>query len=200
MLLPCLALVLVFYSGQDCAVCSEADPAAVSAAKRNLEEAFALALTLPDCSGTSNLDSCRNFERLLSDAFDSLHGVVESHRVAETADCFSCDSRSEIAHGAVQLSRCSQEKGYADFAPPSPDEVTRDGERLLRALREGEKAERRKIELPLGRPMLRSSLRRRRLRRTGGAPADAVPGSDRPISHGPVGNGIPRSLAIQAGF
>ncbi|HEY7699448.1 MAG TPA: hypothetical protein VIE88_13585 [Vicinamibacteria bacterium] len=123
MLLPSLALVLVFYaghSGQDCPVCSEADPAAVSAAKRNLEEAFALALTLPDCSGTSNLDSCRTLERLLTEASDSLRKVVESHRIAEANDCLSCDPRSEItplALALMHLGKLLEEKGHGDFAP-----------------------------------------------------------------------------------
>src|SRR3972149_10251197 len=67
---------------QGCAACSVEDPVAIAAAKHDLEEAFALALSLPDCSGASNLESCRNMERLLSGAFDSLQDVVDSHRVA----------------------------------------------------------------------------------------------------------------------
>jgi len=110
-----IALVL-----QDCAACSAEDPVAIAAVKQDLEEAFALALSLPDCSGASNLDSCRNMERLLSEAFDSLQDVVESHRVAETSDCLSCDPRPEVAPLAATLAHLGkllEEKGHADFGP-----------------------------------------------------------------------------------
>jgi hypothetical protein len=105
---------------QACAACSAADPAALSSAKADLEEAFATALSLPDCSGESNLDSCRSMERLLSEAFDSLRRVIESHRAEETGDCLTCDPAPEIAPLAASLAhlgRLLEEKGHVDFSP-----------------------------------------------------------------------------------
>jgi hypothetical protein len=110
-----LALLL-----QECNACSAEDPVALAAAKRHLEEAFALALSLPDCSGVSNLDSCRGMESHLSDAFDSLRDVFESHRASETSGCLSCDPKPELAPLAatlVHLGRLLEEKGHADFGP-----------------------------------------------------------------------------------
>jgi hypothetical protein len=112
-----LALALLL---QDCPACSEADPVALSEAQRDLEEAFAAALALPDCSGASNLDSCRGIEGHLSEAFDSLMDAVESHRDRETSECLSCDPRLQIvplAAALVHLGRLLEEKGLSDFAP-----------------------------------------------------------------------------------
>jgi hypothetical protein len=105
---------------QDCPACAAGDPEAIAAAKSDLEEAFALALSLPDCSGAANLDSCRAMEGFLSEAFDSLKDIVASHRTAETIDCLSCDPRPEIAPLAatlVHLGKILVEKGHEDFAP-----------------------------------------------------------------------------------
>jgi len=110
-----LALLL-----QDCPACSAEDPVTIAAAKRDLEEAFTVLLSLPDCSGAANLDSCRSAERHLSEAFDSLQAAVESHRVAETSDCLSCDPRPEVAPLAatlVHLGKLLEEKGQTDFGP-----------------------------------------------------------------------------------
>jgi hypothetical protein len=114
-----LALAIALFL-QDCAPCSADDPVAIAEAKRALEEAFSLGLSLPDCSGASNLDACRGVERHLSDAFDSLRSVVESRRVAEESECLSCDPRPEIAPLAatlVHLGKLLEEKGHADFGP-----------------------------------------------------------------------------------
>jgi len=114
-----VALAAALLLLQDCPVCSAAEPVALAAAKSDLEEAFALALSLPDCSGASNLDSCHTLEGRLSEAFESLQGVVESQRVAEAGECLSCDPRAEIAPlGAMllQLGKLLEEKGHADFA------------------------------------------------------------------------------------
>jgi hypothetical protein len=112
--------LLLAFLAQDCGPCSAADPVAISAAKDDLKEAFALALALPDCSGAANLESCRIMERHLSDAFDSLQGVVQSRRVADTGDCLSCDPGLEVAPLAaalVQLGKLLEEKGHGDFSP-----------------------------------------------------------------------------------
>jgi hypothetical protein len=105
---------------QDCGACSAADPEAISAAKDGLNQAFALSLTLPDCAGASNLESCRGVERHLSDAFDVLLNVVQNHRASETGACLSCDPSSDVAPlGAalVHLGALLEEKGHSDFGP-----------------------------------------------------------------------------------
>ncbi len=115
-----MSRLLLAFLLQDCGACSAADPVAVSAAEENLKEAFALVLSLPDCAGAVNLESCRGVERHLSDAFDSLQNVVQSHRVAETEDCVSCDPRPEVAPlvaALVQLGKLLLEKGHGDFGP-----------------------------------------------------------------------------------
>jgi hypothetical protein len=103
----------------DCGACAAADPAAVSEARRNLEEVFSLSLSLPDCSGAQNLESCRAMEKLLFEAFDSLRSVVESHRSGE-GGCLSCDPRfdlSPMGAAAVHLGKLLEQKGHADFSP-----------------------------------------------------------------------------------
>ncbi len=105
---------------QECAACSVEETVAISAAKGDLEEAFALALALPDCTGASSLDSCRKMEGFLSDAFDTLRDVVETHRAEDRGDCLSCDPRAEIAPLAevlLHLGKLLEEKGHVDFAP-----------------------------------------------------------------------------------
>jgi hypothetical protein len=102
-----------------CGGCAATDPAPVAEARRHLEGAFSLVLSLPDCSGASNLESCRAMEKLLSEAFASLRGIVESHRSGEKG-CLSCDPRPELASmgaATVHLGKLLEEKGHADFAP-----------------------------------------------------------------------------------
>jgi hypothetical protein len=110
-------LALLF---QECGACSAAEPVAISSAKEHLNAAFALTLSLPDCSGASNLESCRSVEGHLSDAFDSLRSIVENRPASEAGGCLSCDPRPEIVpFGAalVQLGKLLQEKGHDDFGP-----------------------------------------------------------------------------------
>ncbi|MGH9323122.1 MAG: hypothetical protein ACRD21_07985 [Vicinamibacteria bacterium] len=88
--------------------------------KENLEEAFFLTLSLPDCAGASNLDSCRAMERLLSESFETLEDVVATHRKEGSSDCLSCDVRPHLAPLAASLEalgRLLVEKGHVDFAP-----------------------------------------------------------------------------------
>jgi hypothetical protein len=113
-----LGLFLTFFA-QDCGSCS-ADPEALSAAKDDVKEAFALALSLPDCSGAANLETCRAMEGLLTEAFDALTGVVESQRTGGTGGCLACDPRPEVVPlgaAVVSLGKLLEEKGYGDFAP-----------------------------------------------------------------------------------
>jgi hypothetical protein len=76
-------------------------------------------LTLPDCRGAANLQSCRQAEGLLAEAFAALEAIVSEHR-AEGASCLSCDPRASLApliEGLVALGRLLAQKGYEDFAP-----------------------------------------------------------------------------------
>jgi hypothetical protein len=91
----------------------------VQSVKHDLEEAFRIILTLPDCHGASNLQSCRTAEGLLAEAFAALEVVVNEHR-AEGAGCLSCDPRASLAplvEGLASLGRLLAQKGYEDFAP-----------------------------------------------------------------------------------
>jgi hypothetical protein len=98
---------------EECPACSTA----ASSARQELEAAFAVALSLPDCRGAENLESCRKLEALLSQAFESLQVVLEAGRGEGT--CLSCDPRPEVAPLAsalLHLGRLLEEKGYAEFS------------------------------------------------------------------------------------
>jgi len=116
-LLPGLLLALL---AQDCGACSTADPVALSSATDDIKEAFTLALSLPDCSGATNLESCRGMERHLTEAFDSLRAVVDSQRAAGMGDCLACDPRPGIVplgEVLISLGRLLEAKGHGDFGP-----------------------------------------------------------------------------------
>jgi hypothetical protein len=106
-------------SRQECSDCGPPDDASVQSVKLDLEAAFRTILTLPDCGGATNLQSCRTAEGHLAEAFASIEAIVSEHR-AEGASCLSCDPRASLAplvEGLAALGRLLAQKGYEDFAP-----------------------------------------------------------------------------------
>jgi hypothetical protein len=118
-MMPLSGLLLALLA-QECGACATADPVALSSATDDVREAFTLALSLSDCSGATNLESCRGMERHLTEAFDSLSAVVDSQRAAGSGDCLACDPRPEIVplgEVVISLGRLLEAKGHGDFGP-----------------------------------------------------------------------------------
>lgn len=109
----------------ECAPCGsgESEAIAIQSAKRDLEQAFQLALSLPDCAGADNLQSCRQMESLLSSAFTSLQRLVDASRASESSEgegCLSCDPRPAVmplASTLAALGGLLESKEYEEFEP-----------------------------------------------------------------------------------
>lgn len=119
MVLVCSWLASIQALTQDCLPCAVAEGEA-SSARDQLEQAFGLALTIPDCRGTDNLESCRQIEGLLLDAFGSLSSQFRSLETDAAAGCLSCDPRPQIlplARGLASVADLLEQKGYEEFGP-----------------------------------------------------------------------------------
>ena len=103
---------------QDCLPCTVTQDERASGVREHLEQAFSLALTIPDCRGTENLESCRQIEGLLADAFESLSRLFQSLETDAAAGCLSCDPRPQLAPmagGLASLADLLEQKGYEEF-------------------------------------------------------------------------------------
>jgi hypothetical protein len=101
-----------------CPACGSAESEAARSAKRDLESAFEIFLTLSDCAGPEHLQSCRDVERLLSSAFSSLKGLVDENGRQDSSGCLSCDTHPVVmplASALAALGKLLEEKGYQEL-------------------------------------------------------------------------------------
>ena len=101
--------------GQECAPCGDYD--LVSEQRRKLEEAFRLSLTVPDCLGISNLNTCREVEKNLEEVTEALEAVIEAQSSEGGSRCLSCDPGPyllSMAHGLNNLTYFLLDNGYGD--------------------------------------------------------------------------------------
>lgn len=101
--------------GQECAPCGDYDM--VSEQRRKLEAAFSLSLTVPDCLGISNLNTCREIEKALEEVTGAVDLLMRARLSDEGAGCLSCDPRPHLmslAHGLNNLTYFLLDNGYGD--------------------------------------------------------------------------------------
>lgn len=102
-------------SAQNCEPCT----AGSHSVSERLEEAFRLALGLPDCSGTDRLKGCRDIETHLDAAYAELNSLFETG-YQRARSCLSCDPRPRLlplATGLSALAAVLEEKGFEEFTP-----------------------------------------------------------------------------------
>lgn len=101
-----------------CLPCGGSGHPGVAAVRANLEQAFALSLTVPDCDGADNLQSCRSMEKLLEETFETLDGVVAEGEAAGSIDCVSCDPRPHLSPLFTSFETVATvlvDRGYDEF-------------------------------------------------------------------------------------
>jgi hypothetical protein len=107
----------------ECRPCGSAEDGAAHSARRDLEQAFQIALTLSDCAGPEHLESCREMERHLSSAFDSLESLVDGSgdEAGAKGGCLSCDPHTVVmplASTLAALGRLLESKEYQEVRAP----------------------------------------------------------------------------------
>jgi hypothetical protein len=113
-----LALILLVGANvraQECAPCGEYEM--VGEQRRKLEAAFRLSLTVPDCLGISNLNTCREIEKSLEEVTEAVDSVVKAKASEGGSRCLSCDPRPNLlplAHGLNGLTYFLLDNGYGD--------------------------------------------------------------------------------------
>lgn len=102
-------------SAQECAACGDYEM--VTEQRRKLEEAFRLSLTVPDCLGVSNLETCREVEKALEEVTEAIDRAVTAELSGRGDRCLSCDPRPyllSLAHGLNNLTYFLLDNGYGD--------------------------------------------------------------------------------------
>jgi hypothetical protein len=85
--------------------------------RRKLEGAFRLSLTVPDCLGISNLNTCREIEKSLEEVTATLESIVKAQAAERGARCLTCDPRPyllPLTHGLNNLTYFLLDNGYGD--------------------------------------------------------------------------------------
>lgn len=102
---------------QSCEACSgESDT--MKKARAVLEEAFRLSMEVADCSGATNLQSCRRIESRLLEALTLLGAAFDPGE--SPRECMPCDPRphlSPLLSGLGSVNDLLATKGYPDFEP-----------------------------------------------------------------------------------
>jgi len=109
--------------GETCLPCGGNNHQGVATVRDNLQEAFRLSMTVPDCDGADNFATCRSIEGLLEEAFDTLDGVVAEGEAEGGIDCVSCDPRphlSPLFSSFETVAAVLVEKGYTEFVSKLP--------------------------------------------------------------------------------
>ena len=104
---------------QSCLPCGGENHPGVASIRQNLQEAFSLSMTIADCDGADNLQTCRSIEGLLEDAFTTLDGVVAEGEVGGSIDCVTCDPRpylSPLFSSYEAVASVLVERGYSEFS------------------------------------------------------------------------------------
>lgn len=106
-------------SEPSCPPCGGNDHAGVTAVRQALQEAFTLSMTVPDCSGVENFETCRTIEGLVEEAFESLDAVVAEGEAGGSIDCVSCNPRPHLSPLFSSLELVAEalvERGYSELA------------------------------------------------------------------------------------
>ena len=101
-----------------CLACGAENHAGVMAVREKLAEAFRLSMTIPDCDGTENYQTCRSIEGLLDETFETLDEIVAEGENSGSIDCIACDPKphlSPLFASFETLSGVLVERGYAEF-------------------------------------------------------------------------------------
>ena len=104
---------------QSCLPCGGENHPGVASIRQNLQEAFSLSMTIADCDGSDNLQTCRSIEGLLEDAFNTLDGVVAEGEAGGSIDCVTCDPRpylSPLFSSFEAVASVLVERGYSEFS------------------------------------------------------------------------------------
>ena len=100
---------------QSCPPCGEYET--VVEKRRQLERAFSLSLTVADCLGVTNLNTCRKIEEILEDVTQGIDGIVTRNIPEGERGCVSCDPRPNLislTHGLNSLTYFLLDNGYGD--------------------------------------------------------------------------------------
>ena len=108
-------LVVSSAQAQECSPCGEYD--LLVEQRRQLEEAFRLSLTVPDCLGVTNLNTCRKIETILEGVTEAIESLLTPRISEGQSDCLSCDPRPNLiplSHGLNSLTYFLLDNGYGD--------------------------------------------------------------------------------------
>ena len=101
--------------GQSCPPCGDYET--VIEKRRQLEQAFSLSLTIPDCLGVSHLNICRKIEEILEDVTQGIDSILTRNILEGERGCVSCDPRPNLislTHGLNSLTYFLLDNGYGD--------------------------------------------------------------------------------------
>ncbi len=101
--------------GQSCPPCGDYET--VVETRRQLEQAFSLSLTIPDCLGITNLNICRKIEEILENVTQGIDAIMTRNIPEGERGCVSCDPRPNLislTHGLNSLTYFLLDNGYGD--------------------------------------------------------------------------------------
>jgi hypothetical protein len=104
---------------QDCLPCEKYQKWNVNAAKKKLEQAFSLSLTVPDCYGSSNLETCDKIGKLLDEVFETVDSIYVGNADQDADQCLSCDPALRllpIANALAAMGNLMYDSGYGESA------------------------------------------------------------------------------------
>ena len=104
---------------ESCLPCGGDNHQGVLVVRDKLQEAFRLSMTVPDCDGADNLETCRSIEGLLEEAFDTIDGVVAEGEATGSIDCVGCDPRQYLSPLVASFETVAAvliDRGYTEFA------------------------------------------------------------------------------------
>ena len=85
--------------------------------RRQLEAAFRLSITVPDCLGISNLNTCREIEKILEAVTEAVDSVLSAQISESASRCLGCDPRPNLiplTNGLNNLTYFLLDNGYGD--------------------------------------------------------------------------------------
>jgi len=103
---------------QTCLPCGGGGHPDVATVRDHLEEAFSLSMTVADCNGADHLETCRDIEGALENAFETLDRLVAEGEADGSIDCVTCDPRpylSPLYTSFETLAGVLVDRGYTEF-------------------------------------------------------------------------------------
>ncbi len=105
--------------GETCLPCGGENHPGVATIRQNLQEAFSLSMTIADCDGADNFQTCRSIEGLLEDAFTSLDDLVGEGEAGGSINCVTFYPRpylSPLFSSFEAMAAVLVERGYSEFS------------------------------------------------------------------------------------